>query len=262
MLMILTKFDPTKSAVINPGDVCQPIPGFPKVAVSCFSRITFNRLVEELHGEVIAHTSDANTDYLVYKAAYNGEQFALFMSSVGAPTCAAVLEDIFIMGAEKVVLFGTCGVLDKSIGDCSVIIPTSALRDEGTSFHYAPPSDEIAVNPHYRQQFIDLLDSQHCSYTLGKVWTTDGIYRETREKIQRRKESGCICVDMECSAVAALAQFRNKTVFQFFYAADNLDSEVWDPRSLSNHANLLLKDRVALLAMEMASRMAKEDPDD
>lgn len=42
---------------------------------------------------------------------------------------------------------------------------------------------------------------------------------------------------MECSAVAAFAQFREKDIFHFFYAADNLDSEVWDARSISNQAN-------------------------
>lgn len=259
--MILTEFDPNPRAVINSADIIKPIPGFPKIAVSCFARKTFERLVEELHGEVIAQTNDANMQFPVYRAEYNGREYALFISAVGAPACVAIMEDVFAMGAEKVVLFGTCGVLDKNIGDCSVIIPTSAVRDEGTSFQYAPASDEIEVNPRYRQAFIDLLESRKCSYTVGKVWTTDGAYRETREKVQRRKDAGRICVDMECSAVAALAQFRQKTVFQFFYAADNLDSETWDPRSLSNSAKLLEKDRIAMLAMEMASRMNGDDTD-
>ena len=61
---------------------------------------------------------------------------------------------------------------------------------------------------------------------------------------------------MECSAVAALAYFREKEVFHFFYAADNLDNEEWDARSLSNSAEILEKDRIALLAMEMAVRLS------
>ena len=69
------------------------------------------------------------------------------------------------------------------------------------------------------------------------------------------------CVDMECSAVAALAQFRGKDVFQFFYAADNLDSEVWEERSLSNMAKLSDKDKVALLAMDFAVKIGEEKQD-
>ena len=66
---------------------------------------------------------------------------------------------------------------------------------------------------------------------------------------------------MECSAVAALAQFRGKDVFQFFYAADNLDSEVWEERSLSNMAKLSVKDKVALLAMDFAVKIGEEKQD-
>lgn len=106
-----------------------------------------------------------------------------------------------------------------------------------------------------RMQSIEILNNHKCTYTVGKVWTTDGIYRETREKVNRRKDNGCICVDMECSAVAALADFREKDVFHFFYAADNLDNEEWDARSLANSANVLEKDRIALLAMELAVRI-------
>ncbi|MDO7205775.1 hypothetical protein Q5M85_18470 [Paraclostridium bifermentans] len=82
------------------------------------------------------------------------------------------------MGAEKLIVFGTCGVLDSSIDDCSIIIPNKAMRDEGTSFHYAPHSNEIDVNPKYVDVFENILDHYNLKYHIGKVWTTDGIYRE------------------------------------------------------------------------------------
>lgn len=253
--MILEEFDSNRNAVINAFDMIKPIEGFPKIAVSCFSRITFERLLKELKGVPIASTGMANMDITIYKVNYNGIEIALFMSFVGAAGCIAILEDVFAMGVEKVVLFGTCGVLDTGIKDCSIIIPNVAVRDEGTSFHYAPASDEIRVNKKYQDEFVEILNSHKCSYTVGKVWTTDGCYRETREKVNKRKENGCICVDMECSAVAALAEFREKEVFHFFYAADNLDNEEWDARSLANSANVIEKDRIALLAMELAAKI-------
>jgi uridine phosphorylase len=253
--MLLEEFDPNKNAVINAFDMVQTVDGFPKIAVSCFSHITFDRLIKELNGVLITSTGTANMDIPIYKVIYNGIEIVLFMSYVGAAGCVAVLEDIFAMGVEKIVLFGTCGVLNGDIKDCSIIIPNFAMRDEGTSFHYARPSDEIRVNKKYQDEFIKILEQHNCSYTIGKVWTTDACYRETREKVDRRKESGCICVDMECSAVAALADFREKEVFQFFYAADNLDNENWDARSLSNSSKILDKDRIALLAMELAAKL-------
>lgn len=253
--MILEEYDQSPKAVINPWNTVRRQPGFPKVGVSCFARVTFDRMVQELGGEAIAESHVANMIIPIYRVQCRGMELALFMADVGAPACVGLLEEVFEMGLEKLVLFGTCGVLDAGIEDCSVIIPNRAVRDEGTSYHYAPPSEEIEVNPRYIEEFTGILREHNCHYTVGKVWTNDAIYRETREKVKRRRESGCICVDMECSAVAALAMLRKKEVFQFFYAADNLDSEEWDCRSLSNTASLPEKDRVAQLALELALRM-------
>lgn len=253
--MILEEFDPARTAVLNAYNVIAPVPDFPKVVVTCFSRVTFDRLIKELKGEKIAATTAANLDIPVYKVNYKGKDIALFTSYVGSAGCTAICEDVFAMGAEKIIMFGTCGVLDSSIADCSIIIPDSAVRDEGTSYHYAPASDEIRINKKYREEFIDILREHNCSYTLGKVWTTDGIYRETKDKVERRKANGCICVDMECSAVTAMADFVGKEVFHFFYAADNLDAEEWDVRSLSNEAEILAKDRIAMLSMELAVKI-------
>lgn len=253
--MLLEEFDPSKTAVINPSDIYEKVSGMPKIAITCFARTTFERLLNALGGAEIARSSCANAEFPIYKANYQGQDIALFNSDVGAAGCIGVLEDAFMMGVETVIMFGTCGVLDRAIGDCAIIIPDRAMRDEGVSYHYAPASDEIAVNPKYIPEFLEVLHSHRCSYTIGKTWTTDGFYRETPAKVQRRKNQGCVCVDMECSAVAAVAQFRGKEVFQFFYAGDNLDGENWDMRSLSNSSMLVEKDRVAMLAMELALKI-------
>ena len=256
--MILHEFDPNPVAMINPVDTHPDITDLPKVAVSCFSKTTFERMLAELGGgEQATQVKFANLTVPIYKAVYKGMELVLFNSYVGAPGCVSLLEDIYAMGVDKVVLFGTCGVLDSSIGDCSIIIPDSAIRDEGTSYHYAPLSDEIDVNVKHMDTFVEILERYGCKYHVGKAWTTDGFFRETRDKVLRRKEQGCICVEMECSAVAAVAQFRGKEAFHFFYAADNLDSEVWDERSLSNDANVVEKDRIAFLALEMARAIGK-----
>lgn len=253
--MILTEFDPEKKALINPGDIIKPVEGMPKVAVACYSNTTFERMLGELDARMVATTSTANGVTPVYSAKYKGVEIALFMIDVGASMSAGMLEDVFMMGVRKAVVFGTCGVLDQSIEDCSIIIPSSAVRDEGTSYHYAPASDEIEVNENHMHVFTKMLAELHVKYTVGKTWTTDAFYRETPEKIKRRKQQGCICVDMECSANAAVAKFREKDLIQFFYAADNLDAEEWDVRSLSNHSKLEEKDRIAMIALELAVRV-------
>ena len=156
--MLLHEFDENKSAVINPLDCVSPMADFPQVVVSCFSYTTFKRLVAEVKAKPISSVHIAHMEIPVYEAEYRGKRIALAQCCVGAPATCAILEDLFAKGAEKAVIFGTCGVLDKKIGDCSIIIPDTAMRDEGTSFHYAPPSDEIRVNARYRDAFVELLD--------------------------------------------------------------------------------------------------------
>ena len=254
--MLLHEFAPSETAIFNPSMVCEPIPGMPKVAVSCFSFVTFDRMLALFpDAEQIAELKCASQRFPVYKVRYKDVELALYLSGVGAPLCVGSQEEIYALGAECLVLFGTCGVLDRNIGDCAVILPDSALRDEGTSYHYAPPSDEIPVNIHHAALFRNLLEELRLPCVTGKTWTTDAIYRETREKTARRKAAGCVCVDMECASVAAAAQFRGKEALHFFYAADNLDSAEWDERSLSNFANLDEKDRIAAIALEAARRI-------
>lgn len=254
--MILEEFDPCESAIFDPPRVFSPVAGMPKAAVSCFSYVTFERMLALFpDAEQIAVMKCASQCFPVYKVRYRDVELALYMSGVGAPQCVGEQEEIYAMGVDTLVLFGTCGVLDASIADCAVILPTSALRDEGTSYHYAPPSEEIAVNVHHAPMFRELMQELQLPLSEGKCWTTDSMYRETREKTARRKASGCICVDMECASVAAVARFRGKEALHFFYAADNLDGAQWDERSLSNFANLEEKDRVAAIALEATRRI-------
>ena len=121
------------------------------------------------------------------------------------------------MRVETIIMFGTCGVLDKSIEECSIIIPNAAIRDEGTSYHYIPASDEIEETPKYIPEFVSILKEFNTHYTIGKTWTTDAFYRETPKKMAKRIESGCISVEMECAAATAVAKFREKEFFEFFY---------------------------------------------
>ncbi|MBR3660457.1 MAG: nucleoside phosphorylase [Bacilli bacterium] len=250
--MILEEFDETINSTFDPYEVENVIEGFPKLGVSCFSKKLFDQLVDKFKGIEIALSSNGNGKLPIYKIIYEGHEIALFMSRVGAPACVVQYEELFAMGLEKIVVFGTCGVLDKNIDDLAIIIPNAAIRDEGTSYHYLKSSREVVVNSKYKEEFVKLLKEHAYSYIIGKVWTTDAPYRETRKKVIDRKEEGCVCVDMECSAISALAKFRNKEVFQFFYAADNLDSAKWDKRSLGNTEKLSDKEKIGLLAIKFA----------
>lgn len=256
MPVLLEEFDENRTAVLNPYNFVEPLADMPEIVVSCFERGTFSRMLERYGGEQIALRSAANMEIPIYATMYHGKRIGLMMMDVGAPVCAALCEEIYQMGAKTILLFGSCGVLDSDIVDCSIIVPNAALRDEGTSYHYLPASDEIAVNETHLAAFTELLEQCGVHYTVGKTWTTDAVYRETPAKITRRKAQGCVCVEMECAAAAAVAQFRGKDFFTFFFAADNLDADEWDARSLDNAANPTGKDKAAWLAIAFAARIS------
>ena len=257
--MLLTEFDPEQRAVINPADIRPAIENFPETVISIFDRILFERITALLNGKEIACYHDVDGDWPVYEAFYRGRRFALAKARLGAAACVGSFEDILSFGAKRIILLGTCGVLDKRIADCGIIIPIQAIRDEGTSYHYAPASDCIPVNRRHRSLFKALLREAGGSFTEGTTWTTDAFYRETPEKLKRRREMGAICVEMECAAMQALCDFRGADFFQFFYAGDNLDSPAWEPRSLSARARLSDKEKIAMLAVELAWRIEREE---
>jgi uridine phosphorylase len=242
-------------AVIEPPMILSAMENFPRTVVSVFSHTLFAELVKLLDGKQIAETRDVDGVWPVYEVRWRGKRFAFCKARLGAPACVGMFEDILAMGGRRIILLGNCGVLDRNIRDCGIIIPTAALRDEGTSYHYVPPADRIPVNRRGREEFRDLLQKLGYPYVEGITWTTDAFYRETRDKVTARKRSGAICVEMECAAMQAMCDFRGAEFFQFFYAGDNLDHSSWDPRSLAGQARLDEKQKIGLLAFELACAM-------
>jgi len=256
--MLLTEFDSARDAVINPDMIHSEIPDFPETLVSVFSHQLFDAVLKFLGGKVIATTGDVDGDWPIYEVTYKGKRLAFYKARLGAPACVGCFEDVIPMGVKRIILLGNCGVLDSNIKDCGIIIPTKAIRDEGTSYHYAPAADYIDVNKKYVDAFVAVLEELGYPYVRGITWTTDAFYRETRAKVEARKKMGAICVEMECAAMQAMCDFRGVEFFQFLYAGDNLDHSNWDPRSLAGEARLDEKEKIALLAFELACRIGDE----
>lgn len=253
--MLLEEFDSTYDAIINPEMIVSRIDHFPEVTVSCFSKHLFESVLSLFDAEKIAEIQSTVGPNPVYRVEYKGKTFALFQSYVGEPFCVGQYEELIAMGSRRLILLGNCGVLDRSIQDCGIIIPTRAIRDEGTSYHYAKPSDTIEVNKKYREAFKEVLRDCGYPFVEGTTWTNDACYRETKEKVRRRKEQGAICVEMECAGMQALCDFRGTEFFQFFCAGDNLDHSTWGPRSLSGRARLDDKTKIMLLAFELGLKI-------
>ena len=212
MKTIFQRTEITEPAMFSPSDTTQKIEGFPEICVSTFSRRFFEKFVTLDNVEKIAELHSVNVDTPVYKINYKGKDIAFYQSMVGAPACVGYFEEIIAMGAKKFVLFGSCGVLNDAEVDGRIMIPVSAVRDEGTSYHYAAPSAEIEADP-------------------------------------RCKEAGCLTVEMECASMLAASRYRNIPFIQFLFGADNLSADTWDIRDLET-AGLAGTEKYMVLAFE------------
>ena len=229
----------------------------PKVAVGVFSRHLFYDVVQKFSCREVGMLKCANVTREVFVLNYKGTDITFFMAGVSGPWIAADIEELHAQGVEKFIIFGNCGVLDSKIEDCSIIIPTKAFRDEGTSYHYHEASDMIDIDLKYESTFLEILDKFKFEHTNGYTWTTDAFFRETPDKIEYFKKNGAVCVEMEGAVIAAVCKRLGVDYFTFYYAGDNLDSAEWDERSLSGLVNIDKKKEVMLLALELALKISE-----
>lgn len=148
--------------------------------------------------------------------------------ALGAPAAVMVLEKLIALGATKIIVHGCCGSLDKSLRSGEIFLPISALSEEGTSPHYPIPSP-IAAHEGLRLQLAKLLRENGYPFQEGPIWTTDAPYRETRDKIEKFCGKGIIAVDMEFSALAAVAAFRSISLASVMLVSDELYHLSWRP---------------------------------
>ena len=129
--MLLHEFDPNKDAVINPEMLVNKIERFSGCNGVLLSKKLFNNVLSFF----IQNRYQRSTRQLdwtpVYEVVYQGERFAFYQSYVGEPKCIGDYEDIMAMGSKCLILLGNCGVLDRTIEDCGIIIPTKAIVMKG-----------------------------------------------------------------------------------------------------------------------------------
>ena len=187
----------------------------------------------------------------MYKATHNGVDLAVCQAPLGGAAATQIMEQLIAGGVKNIIAAGCCGALYKD-NEGDFYIPVSALRQEGTSYHYLPPSREVALNTNAVNTIAAVLDRRGFQYKKCKTWTTDGFYRETKEMVEYRKAEGCSVVEMECASLAACAEFRNIVFGQLLFTADSLANiESHDARNWGNRHFDLAMD----LAMDAASEV-------
>lgn len=225
--MITDSFDDKSEAIIKP-HLKEDAP----VIDACI--VTFSHLIEKFvldhyDCEQIGQSICVTGNIPIYQLSYQGKKFAFLKTYAGAPACVGTLEDTLSeINVNKYIVFGGCGCLNREITHGKIMIPTEAYRDEGTSYHYVAPSDYIKVKN--ADIVVKFMQENGIPYVEGKTWTTDAFYRETVNNYETHKADGCISVEMECSGIQAMCDFRNLELYMFFTSGDLLDAPKWDLR--------------------------------
>lgn len=148
--------------------------------------------------------------------------------AVGAPMAVICLEKFIALGASRIIVCGWCGSLQPGLGVGELVAPTWCISEEGTSAHY-PVAGKIESSPRLRKELQDFFASTGTELKEGPIWTTDALYRETREKVVRYGREGILAVDMECSALLQVAAFRRVELAAVLMVSDLLWQYPWQP---------------------------------
>lgn len=228
-LFPILEFDSNKQAKIQPSSVIKKSQA-PKACVITFFKEVIRKKLESGELEQIGVSPSETIDIPIYETKYNGCSVGLVGGFVGAAGSAALLEELIASGFEKFIVCGGAGVLKKDIQVGHLVLPYSAVRDEGVSYHYIEPSREIECNPDAVRAIERVLNQEKIPFIKAKTWTTDAIFRETEAKIEKRVAEGCVTVEMEAAAFFAVSKFRNVLLGQILYGGDDLSGIEWDRR--------------------------------
>jgi uridine phosphorylase len=216
-------------AVIEPSEVLEPI-DIPKCAVLCFFQDVIESVAARPDAQTVATLRVAHGAHPIYEIEHTGRRLAVLHPGVGAPLAAGLMEEAIALGCRNLVAVGGAGALVPDLTLGHAVIVESALRDEGTSFHYMPPGRILDADPHGIASLRQILEDASVPFVGGRSWTTDGVYRETRAAVKNRIAEGCITVDMEAAAFIAVARYRDVRFGQLLYAGDSLAGDEWDER--------------------------------
>lgn len=182
----------------------------------------------------------------IYELQLPHEKVTFCQAKIGASAAVELLDWLISYGVRQILAIGSAGCL-VDLPENYFLIPTKAIRDEGTSFHYMAPGNFVDLKSNFLSRLESLLSQNGFKIKEVMTWTTDGFFRETAKKVRQFKKLGASCVEMECAAMAACAQFRGADFAQILFTADTLknlaqhDDRNWGREAHQSALNLAAK---------------------
>lgn len=227
------------------------------IGLICFFRDAIERYVAE-HPELEIMRAERWQTLPLPLYVDHAKRRVLMLGGVSGANVSSQVEWMRALGICTVYYCGGAGVLnDLAVGH--LILPDRALRDEGTSFHYAAPSRIIQADPMALATIEKALQQQKLPYVKGMTWAIDAAYRETKAKVANRRQEGCLCVEMEAAGLFAMAQFYDMRIAGIFYGGDSLSGEEWDNRQWNTQKEIRYELLQFLLSCVDVSRETRKE---
>lgn len=190
-------------------------------AVLCFTE-AFYRLLVDAFG--LGREAKAPTLAGAFEGRADGE-VAVYRSYFGAPAAGMLMESLIASGVRQFVVAGEAGSISPNCRIGDILLPTWGVREEGTSYHYLPPEAPCAASPALLDGLRRALEG--VPFVQGGVWTTDAPFRETADKVRDYALRGVLAVEMECTALMAIAACRRVEFAAGLVVTDELGGGNW-----------------------------------
>ena len=232
----ILEYDTSSKEIISPDHDCEDLK-LPEKCLFTFLGDVVHEYAQKNGAEVAEEMINVSHTTKFYVIHEENEDICLVQSQIGAPAATQVMDVLVSCGCKKVIAVGSCGVL-ADIPENAFLVPTKALRAEGTSYHYLPASRYIELDEEPISVIESSFDKQGLPFVTCTTWTTDAFFRETKDMAQHRLEEGCSVVEMECAALAACCRKRGAKFGQFLFTADSLANvHEYDERDFGTSAH-------------------------
>ena len=246
----ILEYDNSSEEVIKPDHDCEDLI-LPEKCLFAFLGDVVHSYAQSNDAEVAEELITVSHNIKIYVLHEEKEDICLVQSLIGSAAAAMILDTLISCGCRKVIAVGSCGVL-SDIPENAFMVPTRALRSEGTSYHYLPASRYIELDEGPVSAIKKTFESHGLPVVTCTTWTTDGFFRETEDMVKYRLEEGCDVVEMECAALAACCRKRNAEFGQFLFTGDSLANvHEYDQRNFGKGSH----EKALILGLEVLRNM-------
>jgi uridine phosphorylase len=161
---------------------------------------------------------------------------------IGPSIVSTIMEELGALGVKRFLSIGTAGGLQKDVNVGDIMVCNKAIRDEGVSHHYIEQTKYAYPSHDFTEALKVNLQKLDIQFKEGTTWTIDAPYRETVQELKAYQAEGVLTVEMEASALAAVAQYRKLDFATAFVISDSLAELVWNPQFKSEETKKSLQD--------------------